>query len=244
MLSVEVQNLTKTFGYFKAVDDISFSVEKGEIFGFIGPNGAGKSTTIRMLCGILEQTSGEGTVEGFNIKTQSDKIKDVIGYMSQRFSLYNDLTVNENINFYAGIHNLKKEEKKEKKEWIIKMSGLAGKERMLAGSLSGGWRQRLSLGCAIIHSPKVVFLDEPTAGVDPISRKEFWELIRNLARAGSTVFVTTHYMDEVEFCDRIAMIYRGKIIALGTPAGLKLSNKAPSLERLFVDLIRGSDDLI
>ena len=239
MISVEVKNLSKIFGVFRAVDDISFSVEKGEIFGFIGPNGAGKSTTIRMLCGILEQTSGEGTVEGFSIKTQSDKIKEIIGYMSQRFSLYNDLTVNENINFYAGIHDLKKQETKERKEWIIKMSGLAGKERMLAGALSGGWRQRLSLGCAIIHAPKVVFLDEPTAGVDPISRKEFWELIKSLARGGSTVFVTTHYMDEVEFCDRIAMIYKGKIIAIGTPAGLKLSNKAPNLERLFVDLIRG-----
>ena len=241
MNSVQVNNLVKTFGSFRAIDDITFSVEKGEIFGFIGPNGAGKSTTIRMLCGILDQTSGNGTVEGFSIKTQPDKIKDIIGYMSQKFSLYNDLTVEENINFYAGIHNLPKEDSKARKDWIIEMSGLKGKEKLMTNGLSGGWRQRLSLGCAIIHRPKVVFLDEPTAGVDPISRREFWDLIRKLAKEGTTVFVTTHYMDEVEFCDRIAMIYKGKIVAMGTPAELKIANKVPSLERLFVDLIRGME---
>jgi len=240
-MSVQVINLIKRFGSFAAVDDITFSVAKGEIFGFIGPNGAGKSTTIRMLCGILDQTSGEGTVEGFSIKNESEKIKTVIGYMSQKFSLYDDLTVAENINFYAGIHGLAQKQLLSRKAWILEMSGLSGKESYLTGSLSGGWRQRLSLGCAIIHAPKVVFLDEPTAGVDPISRREFWSLIRQLAESGTTIFVTTHYMDEVEFCDRIAMIYRGKIVAIGTPSELKTANKVSNLEMLFVNLIRGME---
>lgn len=240
-MSVQVNNLVKRFGSFPAVDDISFSVAKGEIFGFIGPNGAGKSTTIRMLCGILDQTSGVGTVEGFSIKTEPEKIKSVIGYMSQKFSLYDDLTVEENINFYGGIHGLSRDETKTRRSWILEMAGLRGKESNMTGALSGGWRQRLSLGCAIIHGPKVVFLDEPTAGVDPISRREFWLLIRGLAKAGTTIFVTTHYMDEVEFCDRIAMIYRGKIVAMGTSAELKTANKVDNLEMLFVNLIRGME---
>ncbi len=240
-MSVQVNNLVKKFGSFAAVDDITFSVQKGEIFGFIGPNGAGKSTTIRMLCGILDQTSGEGTVEGFSIKSEPEKIKSVIGYMSQKFSLYDDLTVAENINFYAGIHGLGFKEAGDRKSWILEMSGLSGKEGCMTGSLSGGWRQRLSLGCAIIHNPKVIFLDEPTAGVDPISRKEFWGLIRGLAKAGTTIFVTTHFMDEVEFCERIAMIYRGKIVAMGTPSELKILNKVDNLEMLFVNLIRGME---
>lgn len=242
MLSVEVRSLTKVFGKFTAVDNISFSVKKGEIFGFIGPNGAGKSTTIRMLCGILEPTSGEGLVEGISIGKQPDKVKEIIGYMSQKFSLYNDLTVEENINFYGGIHDVKKTELSDRKKWILSMAGLTGKEKVLTNALSGGWRQRLALGCAIIHNPKVVFLDEPTAGVDPLSRRDFWNLIGNLSKEGATVFVTTHYMDEVEHCDRVSLIYRGKITAMGSPAELKKEYKSSSLEKLFVQLIRGYDE--
>lgn len=239
MFSVEVKSLTKVFGKFVAVNDINFSIERGEIFGFLGPNGAGKSTTIKMLCGILEPSSGEGIVEGFDISKSPDKIKEIIGYMSQKFSLYNDLTVEENINFYAGIHDIEKKKITERKEWILNMAGLTGKEKVLTSMLSGGWRQRLSLGCAIIHTPKVVFLDEPTAGVDPISRRDFWNLIRNLSKNGTTVFVTTHYMGEAEHCDRISMIYNGKLIAIGSPKELKSKYKSPNLENLFIKLIRG-----
>jgi ABC-2 type transport system ATP-binding protein len=237
-VSVEVDYLVKTFGNFTAVDGISFSVNRGEIFGLIGPNGAGKTTTIRILCGILEPTKGKVNVEGFDVYNESDKIKEIIGYMSQRFSLYNDLTVEENINFYGGIHNIEKEKLDEKKRWILNMAGLFGKENILTSELSGGWKQRLALGCAIIHNPKVLFLDEPTAGVDPISRRDFWDLIRTLSKAKTTVFVTTHYMDEVEYCDRVSLMYNGKLIAIGKPKELKNKYKKNSLEELFVDLIR------
>jgi ABC-2 type transport system ATP-binding protein len=219
--AVEVHDLEKRFGSFTAVSRISFHVAPGRIFGFLGPNGAGKSTTIKMLCGILSPTSGTGTVGGFDILTQQDKIKQNIGYMSQKFSLYEDLAVEENINFYAGIYELSREKKKARKEWIIHMAGLEGLRSSLTRTLSAGWKQRLALGCAIIHEPPIIFLDEPTSGVDPISRSNFWDLIRTMAEKGTTVFVTTHYMDEAENCDSLALIYKGAIIATGTPHELK-----------------------
>ncbi len=219
--AVEVHGLEKRFGSFTAVSRISFNVAPGRIFGFLGPNGAGKSTTIKMLCGILSPTSGSGTVGGFDILTQQDKIKQNIGYMSQKFSLYDDLTVEENVNFYAGIYGLSREKKKARKDWIIHMAGLERLRSSLTRTLSVGWKQRLALGCAIIHEPPIIFLDEPTSGVDPISRGNFWDLIRAMADKGTTIFVTTHYMDEAEHCDSIALIYKGAIIASGTPRQLK-----------------------
>ena len=219
--AVVVKNLEKRFGSFRAVKGVSFQVAKGEIFGFLGPNGAGKSTTIRMLCGILAPSGGEGRVAGYNINTEAEQIKRHIGYMSQKFSLYEDLTAEENIDFYSGIYRIPAEKKRERKEWVIKMAGLQEHRDSRTGVLSGGWKQRLSLGCAILHEPPIIFLDEPTSGVDPISRRQFWDLIYELSGKGITVFVTTHYMDEAEYCDRIALIYRGELTALGTPEVLK-----------------------
>jgi ABC-2 type transport system ATP-binding protein len=219
--AVEVDALEKKFGSFVAVDKISFTVGEGEIFGFLGPNGAGKSTTIRMLCGIIDPTSGHGHVGGYDIIRQREAIKQAIGYMSQKFSLYNDLTVEENINFYAGIYQIPKEKRGARKDWVLKMAGLEELRSNLTRTLSVGWKQRLALGCAIIHEPRIVFLDEPTSGTDPISRKRFWALIKAMAQNGVTVFVTTHYMDEVENCDRVALIYKGNIIASGTTSVLK-----------------------
>ena len=219
--AVAVKNLEKRFGDFIAVNGISFEVARGEVFGFLGPNGAGKSTTIRMLCGILAPSAGSGTVAGFDIREDPEKIKSHIGYMSQRFSLYEDLTVEENIDFYSGIYRISPEKKAERKEWVIRMADLGGHRGAKVAVLSGGWRQRLSLGCAILHEPPILFLDEPTSGVDPISRRRFWNLIYDLSSRGTTVFVTTHYMDEAEYCDRLGLIYRGELIALGTPEGLK-----------------------
>jgi len=220
-IAVRVEKLEKKFGDFTAVDRISFEVKKGEIFGFLGPNGAGKSTTIRMLCGILTPTSGIGNVSGYDINRQQELIKQNIGYMSQKFSLYEDLTVEENIDFYSGIYKVPKKVRKEREDWIIKMAGIEAFRSHLTGTLSGGWKQRLALGCALIHEPKIIFLDEPTSGVDPIARNNFWKLIKEMAKQGITVFVTTHYMDEAQNCDRLAFIYRGDIIAIGTPEGLK-----------------------
>ncbi|HRZ87176.1 MAG TPA: ABC transporter ATP-binding protein [bacterium] len=219
--AVVVENLEKKFGAFTAVDRISFQVGKGEIFGFLGPNGAGKSTTIRMLCGIIAPTSGSGRVGGFDILTQQEQIKQSIGYMSQRFSLYEDLTVEENINFYSGIYSIPRAQRKDRIEWIVRMAGLEGLRKNITKTLSGGWKQRLALGCALIHDPKIIFLDEPTSGVDPITRANFWKLIKELAAGGVTVFVTTHYMDEAENCGRLALIYRGSLIAVGTPREMK-----------------------
>ena len=219
--AVTVENLEKRFGDFQAVNKVSFQVKRGEIFGFLGPNGAGKSTTIRMLCGILAPTAGKATVIGFDVFREAEQIKSHIGYMSQKFSLYEDLTVEENIDFYSGIYRIPKEEKKARKDWVIKMSGLEEHRNSLTAILPGGWRQRLALGCALLHKPPVIFLDEPTSGVDPISRRNFWDLIYQLAAEGVTVFVTTHYMDEAEYCDRLAMIYRGELVAIGTPDELK-----------------------
>ena len=221
MNSIEVKNLTKKFGKFVSVDNISFDVAEGEVFGFLGANGAGKSTTIKMLCGILESTSGDATVGGFSINKEPDMIKRNIGYMSQKFSLYNDLTVNENINFFGGIYGLKNSRLEERKKWVLETAGLEDKKNMLTVNLATGYKQRLALGCAVIHEPKIVFLDEPTGGVDPISRRNFWDLINTLSHSGITVFVTTHYLDEAEFCNRIMMINAGKIIAGGTPKELK-----------------------
>jgi ABC-2 type transport system ATP-binding protein len=219
--AVTIRDLVKKFGRFTAVDRLSFEVTKGEIFGFLGPNGAGKSTTIRMLTGILAPTSGGGTVAGFDVASQPEAIKTRIGYMSQRFSLYEDLTVEENINFYSGIYRIPKAKKPERKEWVIEMAGLKDHRRMVMKYLSGGWKQRLAFGCAILHEPPIIFLDEPTSGVDPISRREFWDRIYELAEEGTTIFVTTHYMDEAEYCDRLGMIYRGELIATGSPQELK-----------------------
>ena len=231
MNSIEVKNLTKRFGKFTSVDSISFDVKQGEVFGFLGANGAGKSTTIKMLCGILEPSGGDALVGGFSIDKQSDKVKQNIGYMSQKFSLYSDLTIEENINFFGSIYGLTGEKFEERKRWVLKTAGLEERRDSLTGTLSTGFKQRLALGCAVIHEPKIVFLDEPTGGVDPISRKNFWDLINDLSREGITVFVTTHYLDEAEFCNRIMMIDAGKIIAGGSPTELKtkyLSN--PILE--------------
>jgi len=219
--AVKVNMLEKRFGNFVAVNRINFEVNEGEIFGFLGPNGAGKSTTIRMLCGILSPTSGSGTVGGFDIIKEQERIKQNIGYMSQKFSLYEDLTVEENINFYGGIYRIPAQKKRERKEWVINMAGLNESRLSRTSTLSGGWKQRLALGCAILHEPRIIFLDEPTSGVDPISRRNFWKLIKEMAGMGVTVFVTTHYMDEAENCNRIALIYKGDIIALGTPHELK-----------------------
>ncbi|HGJ64826.1 TPA: ABC transporter ATP-binding protein [bacterium] len=229
-IAIEVKNLTKRFGDFIAVDSLNFQVMRGEIFGFLGPNGAGKSTTIRMLCGILAPTEGSGSVAGYDIAKQSEDIRKRIGYMSQKFSLYEDLTVWENIEFFGGIYGLNSAERIKRGRLVLEMAGLEGREKSLVGQLSGGWKQRLSLGCAIIHQPKILFLDEPTSGVDPISRRNFWDLIYRVADEGSTVLVTTHYMDEAEHCDRLCLIYRGKLIAIGTPAELKLLHNGDLLQ--------------
>jgi ABC-2 type transport system ATP-binding protein len=220
--AVSLRELTRRFGEFTAVNRVTLDVARGEIFGFLGPNGAGKSTTIRMLCGILAPSSGSGTVAGFDIATQSEQIKTQIGYMSQKFSLYEDLSVEENIDFYSGIYRIPAAKKLQRKEWVIEMAGLSEQRRARTATLSGGWKQRLALGCAILHEPPILFLDEPTSGVDPISRRSFWELIYRLSGEGVTVFVTTHYMEEAECCDRLGFIFGGELIALGTPAELKL----------------------
>ncbi len=220
-IAVSVSELTRRFGDFVAVDRVSFEVTKGEIFGFLGPNGSGKSTTIRMLTGILSPTSGRGTVAGFDVMTQAEKIKRHIGYMSQKFSLYEDLTVEENIDFYAGIYRIPTKIRQERKNWVIEMAGLQNHRHSRTAILSGGWKQRLALGCAVLHEPPIIFLDEPTSGVDPLSRRRFWDLIYELSEKGVTVFVTTHYMEEAEYCDRLGLIHRGELIAIGSPEELK-----------------------
>ncbi|MBS1860000.1 MAG: ABC transporter ATP-binding protein, partial [Acidobacteria bacterium] len=221
MNAVEIQDLVKRFGGFVAVDRVSLTVSKGEIFGFLGPNGAGKSTTIRMLCGLLTPTSGSASVNGLDVATQPEEIRRSIGYMSQKFSLYDDLTVEENIDFFSGIYGVPPERRPERKSYVLEMANLTERRGTLTQTLSGGWKQRLALGCAILHEPPVLFLDEPTSGVDPLARAAFWRLIHDLAAAGHTIFVSTHYMDEAEYCHRLALMYRGKVIALGPPAELK-----------------------
>jgi ABC-2 type transport system ATP-binding protein len=228
--AVEVEDLTRTFGDFVAVDKVSFSVHRQEVFGFLGPNGAGKTTTIKMLTGLVPPTSGRGRVAGFDIRTQPDEIKRHIGYMSQLFSLYADLTVEENIGFFSGLYGVPRERRAERRDWVLRMAGLEGQLKRLTGELSLGWKQRLALGCAVLHEPPILFLDEPTSGVDPISRRSFWDLIYTLAGSGTTVFVTTHYMEEAEYCNRLALMNRGKLIALDTPEGLRHARHRPLLE--------------
>jgi ABC-2 type transport system ATP-binding protein len=230
--AVEIDDLVKRFGDFLAVDDVSLKIAKGEIFGFLGPNGAGKSTTIRMLCGLLRPTSGRGSVNGFDVASQPEEIRRSIGYMSQKFSLYDDLTVEENIDFFTGIYGVPQALRAERKNYVLEMANLAERSRALTRTLSGGWKQRLALGCAILHDPPVLFLDEPTSGVDPIARGAFWHLIHDLAETGHTIFVSTHYMDEAEYCHRLALMYKGKVIALGTPAELKRGLTAHTLLNL------------
>jgi ABC-2 type transport system ATP-binding protein len=219
--AVRVEGLTRRFGDFTAVDNISLAIGKGEIFGFLGPNGAGKSTTIKMLCGLLQPTGGKGFVGGNDIVRESEEIKKHIGYMSQKFSLYDDLTVEENINFFSGIYKVSREKKRGRMEWVLEMSGLKDRRNSVTKTLPGGFKQRLALGCAILQEPPILFLDEPTSGVDPISRRNFWDLIYEMARKGTTIFVTTHYMDEADYCDRLALIYRGRVIAEGTPGEMR-----------------------
>lgn len=221
LYSITVENLTKKFGDFTAVNNVSLEIPAGEIFGFLGSNGAGKSTLIRMLCGIMEPTSGGGTVGGYDIVSDAERVKESIGYMSQRFSLYNDLTVEENITFFGGAYDLKGEELESRKKWALETARLQEREKQLTQNLSVGWKQRLALVCAVLHRPKIVFLDEPTGGVDPVSRRRFWDTIRSLAHEGITVFVTTHFLDEAEHCTSIGLIHEGRLIAKGTVEELK-----------------------
>ncbi|MDD5622719.1 MAG: ABC transporter ATP-binding protein [Actinomycetota bacterium] len=240
---IEVEKLKKNFGNFTAVNEITFRIKKGEIFGFLGPNGAGKSTTIRILCGLLIPTSGKAAVSGFDVYRQSEKIKQNIGYMSQKFSLYYDLTVEENINFYSGIYKVKRKDKNMRKKEVLDLVNLSHLRKSLTASLPVGFKQRLALGCAVLHDPPIIFLDEPTSGVDPISRNNFWNLINNLSDEGKTIFITTHYLAEAEYCDRIALIYDGNIIALDSPRELKKTYaarfgiKSPTLEDIFMTSI-------
>ncbi len=221
MAAIEVRDLTRTFGAFKAVDRLSFDVQPGEVFGFLGANGAGKSTTIRMLCGLLRPTSGSAMVGGIDVARDPEAVKRRIGYMSQRFSLYEQLTVDQNIEFFGGIYGLRGSAFEARRQFVLEMAGLEGREDTKTSDLAGGWRQRLALGCAVLHQPPIVFLDEPTGGVDPLSRRRFWDLIGELSRQGVTVLVTTHYLDEAEHCHRIAIIHAGKLAALGTASTLK-----------------------
>jgi ABC-2 type transport system ATP-binding protein len=228
--AVSVSGLTRAFGDFIAVDHVTFDVREGEIFGFLGPNGAGKTTTIKMLAGLLAPTSGEGRVAGYDIRTESEAIKQKIGYMSQLFSLYADLTVEENVAFFAGLYSVTGTLLDERREWVLRMSGLTGHRERLTGELPLGWKQRLALGCAVLHRPPLLFLDEPTSGVDPVSRRNFWDLIYSLAEGGTTIFVSTHYMEEAEYCHRLALMNRGRLIALDRPGTLREQMSEPILE--------------
>lgn len=243
--AIIIKDLEKRFGQFVAVDKISFVVRKGEIFGFLGPNGAGKSTTIRMLCGIIAPTSGYGLVAGHDIFTESEKIKHSIGYMSQKFSLYGDLTPFENIRFYMGVYNIPSVQWKERIEWVLELTRLQDVRNRLTRELPPGWRQRLALGCALLHRPEILFLDEPTSGVDPITRRHFWEFIGQLSEQGVTVFVTTHYMDEAQHCQRIVLINEGKIVADGAPSEI-IAETCPglpsaNLNDAFIHLMSGGN---
>ena len=242
--AVETRDLTRRFGRRVAVDHLNLQVRAGELYGFLGPNGAGKSTTLRMLCGILEPSEGGGTVLGIDLARDPERIKSVIGYMSQKFSLYDDLTVVENLIFYARVYEVSGTQRSTRMARMIQLADLAGRESQLAGTLSGGERQRLALACALVHSPRLIFLDEPTAGVDPVSRRNFWGLIRRLADQGTTIVVTTHYMDEAELCDSLGFIYQGKLIAQGSPAVIKSETfRRPVIEVEVADLRRASDVL-
>ena len=239
--AIKANDLTRRFGSFIAVDGVSFTVDRGEVFGFLGANGAGKSTTIRMLTGILKPSGGGGTVAGFDISTEQERIRRSIGYMSQKFSLYEDLTVEENLEFYGGVYGMSVVQRKEARERVYHRLGLGDIGTRLAGSIPLGWKQRTSLACAIQHDPEVLFLDEPTGGVDPISRRAFWDVIYDLSDHGVTVFVTTHYMDEAEYCERISIMHAGRILVMGTPAELKKKTGEKTIEDIFVDLVRKAD---
>ncbi len=235
---IQVENLTKMFGDFTAVNNISFEVGKGEVFGFLGANGAGKTTAMKMLIGISEPTHGNATVAGYNVLTEAEQVKKNIGYMSQRFSLYNDLTIKENIVFFGGIYGLSSADIKEKSQAMINELGLYDMADSLVGSLPLGWKQKVAFSVAMLHNPKIVFLDEPTGGVDPITRRQFWEMIYKQANRGVTIFVTTHYMDEAEYCDRVSIMVAGKIEALDTPKNLKRQFKVDSMNQVFLKLAR------
>ena len=239
-LVISVRNLTKRFGDFTAVDSISFDVSKGEIFGFLGANGAGKTTAMRMLCGLSYPTSGSGTIAGLDVRKDGERIKRKIGYMSQRFSLYNDLTVRENMRLYASIYGLSKQETDERSTQLLSRLNFLSERNTLVGSLPLGWKQKLSFAVATIHRPEIVFLDEPTGGVDPITRRQFWELIYEAVAEGTTIFVTTHYMDEAEYCSRVSIMVDGKIAALDTPTRLKQQFAAKSMDEVFHTLARGA----
>jgi len=249
--AIQVEELSKKFGHFQAVDSISFNVKRGTIFGLLGANGAGKSTTIRMLCGLLPPTSGSASVSSCRVEKDPEGVKRKIGYMSQEFSLYNDLTVEENIRFFGGVYGLSEEGLRERRDWILSMSGLRKRRTSLTSELSGGMKQRLALGCAVIHSPPIVFLDEPTGGVDPVSRREFWNLINDFADEGITVLVTTHYMDEAEYCNELVFMHAGRIIAQGSPEQIKKSYRKGSFyevecDRPFecISVLKESEDII
>jgi ABC-2 type transport system ATP-binding protein len=237
---IQTEKLTKRFGDFIATNEITFEVKKGEIFGFLGANGAGKTTAMRMLCGLSTPSSGKATIAGFDVYKQTEEIKKNIGYMSQKFSLYEDLTVLENIRFFAGIYGLTNKEIKTKSEELVTKLGLQNETKKLVGSLPLGWKQKLSFSVAVLHQPKIVFLDEPTGGVDPVTRRQFWDLIYDAAAQGVTVFVTTHYMDEAEYCNRISIMVDGKMEALDTPANLKKNFNAQSMDEVFYQLARGA----
>jgi ABC-2 type transport system ATP-binding protein len=243
-LAVETRGLTKRFGKVVAVDHLDLRVSRGELYGFLGPNGAGKSTTLRMLCGIMEPTEGEGTVLGIDLRRDPEAVKSAIGYMSQRFSLYDDLTVEENLMFYARVYMVPRAERGPRIERMLRLADLQGRQRQLAGQLSGGYRQRLALVCALVHGPQLIFLDEPTAGVDPVSRRTFWAVIRRLADEGTTILVTTHYMDEAELCDTLGFIYQGKLIATGSPRQIKSEEFRGAVVELEADDLRAAAEAL
>ncbi len=242
--AVETRELTRRFGKRVAVDHLNLRVRVGELYGFLGPNGAGKSTTLRMLCGILEPSEGGGTVLGIDLARDPERIKEVIGYMSQKFSLYDDLTVDENLTFYARVYEVPRAQRAGRIAQMVQLADLTGRESQLSGTLSGGYRQRLALACALVHAPRLIFLDEPTAGVDPVSRRNFWGLIRRLADGGTTIVVTTHYMDEAELCDSLGFIYQGRLIAQGSPAAIKSDNFRRPVIEVDVDELRRASDLL
>ncbi len=238
--AIRVSGLTKRFGDFTAVDGIDFQVPKGEIFGFLGPNGSGKTTTIRMLCGTIAPTSGEATILGFDAVADPESVRRSIGYMSQKFALFEDLTVDENLRFYSGVYGIEGELFDERRRYVLEMADLVGRERELTANLSVGWKQRLALGCATIHEPRLIFLDEPTSGVDPTARRHFWELLYSLAETGITLFVTTHYMDEATHCNRLAFIYRGRLIATGSPQQIRTRYMTDEVLELEADDVEGA----
>lgn len=242
-IAIKAENITKTFGDFTAVDHISFEVKKGEIFGFLGANGAGKTTAMRMLSGLSIPSSGTATVAGFDVYTETEKIKKNMGYMSQKFSLYGNLTVKENLNFFGGIYGIPRKNLKIKRDQLIRELGLENEKNKLVSELPLGWKQKLAFSVAIFHEPQIVFLDEPTGGVDPVTRRQFWNMIYDASDRGITIFVTTHYMDEAEYCDRVSIMVDGKIAALDTPANLKIQFSAKTMDDVFYELARGAKRL-